>query len=100
MAQYDLHPDPDRGGNYLLDVQTDLLTGLNTRIVVPLMPPETAPMPARRLNPAFHIGGQPYVMVTQFLSSIREAVLPPAIGNLKADAEAITGALDMLTHGF
>lgn len=44
MARYDLHANPD-GPGYLLDVQADLLAGLNTRIVVPLMPQDAAPEP-------------------------------------------------------
>ncbi|TJV52731.1 MAG: plasmid maintenance protein CcdB, partial [Mesorhizobium sp.] len=31
------------GDGYLLDVQADLLEGLSTRIVIPLMPPNMAP---------------------------------------------------------
>ncbi|WP_352695349.1 CcdB family protein [Mesorhizobium sp. M0152] len=30
---------------YLLDVQSELLEGLGTRVVVPLMPPNIAPVP-------------------------------------------------------
>jgi toxin CcdB len=56
MAQYGLFRDPDSEG-YLLDVQTDLLDGLNTRVVVPLLPKEQAPTPAQRLNPTFEIEG-------------------------------------------
>jgi toxin CcdB len=100
MARYDLHPDPDRSGCYLLDVQTDLLTGLNTRVVVPVMLPDVAPRPARRLNPAFQIGGTTYVMVTQFISAIPDADLRPRVSSLQGDADAIKSALDMLTDGF
>ena len=37
MAKYDVYPNPE-GAGYLLDTQTDLLDGLNTRVVVPLLP--------------------------------------------------------------
>ncbi|MBS1183360.1 MAG: plasmid maintenance protein CcdB, partial [Proteobacteria bacterium] len=37
MARFDVFPNPG-GSGYLLDVQADLLDGLNTRIVVPLLP--------------------------------------------------------------
>ena len=49
MARFDLYHNPD--GGYLLDVQTDLLNHLNTRMVVPLLPMQTAPKPAATLNP-------------------------------------------------
>ena len=45
MAQYQVFEGPD---GYLLDVQTDFLSGLNVRAVVPLMPPDRAPKPAGR----------------------------------------------------
>ncbi len=46
MAQYDLFADP-AGNGYLLDVQNDLLEGLNVRAVVPLLPQGNAPIAAR-----------------------------------------------------
>ena len=61
MARFDTYRFAD---GYLLDVQADLLDGLNTRMAVPLMPLETAPKPAERLNPLFTIEGSEYVMVT------------------------------------
>lgn len=47
----------NRRAGYLLDVRADILGDLNTRVVVPLMRPEDAPAPARRLNPMFEIIG-------------------------------------------
>jgi toxin CcdB len=45
MAKYDVFPNPS-GDGYLLDVQTDLLSDLNTRVVVPLLQTSSAPKPA------------------------------------------------------
>ncbi|MBT3334500.1 MAG: plasmid maintenance protein CcdB, partial [Rhodospirillaceae bacterium] len=61
MAKYDVFPNPS-GAGYLLDVQTELLEGLNTRIVVPLLPISEAPEPAKRLNPIFEVEGLQVVM--------------------------------------
>ena len=69
MARFDVYANPD-GPGALLDVQADLLEALNTRIVVPLMPQDQAPAPARLLNPVFDIDGDPLVMVTQFLAAV------------------------------
>lgn len=99
MARHDVHPAPD-GRGYLLDVQTDLLGGLNTRVVVPLMPRDAAPEPARLLNPLFEVDGEPHVMATQFLSAVPAGVLRPPTASLAARAEEITRALDMLFQGF
>lgn len=99
MPRYDLHRSSEDDG-YLLDVQSDLLERLDTKVVVPLMPPSMAPVPARRLNPTFTINGRKYVMVTQFLSALMAAELPTAEGNLARHHEEIVAALDLLFQGF
>jgi len=73
MAKYDVYIVQD---NYVLDVQADLLSDLNIRVVIPLILPDQAPQPARRLNPIFEIT------------------------NLSEHFDEITNALDMLFQGF
>lgn len=51
MARFDVYQNPD-GQGALLDVQADLLSQLNTRVVVPLLPASYAPIPAKHLNPS------------------------------------------------
>ena len=99
MAKYDVYPNPD-GPGYLLDVQADLLDDLNTRVVVPLFPVDTAPMPANRLNPLFAIEGTEVVMVTQFLASVPLSIPGNPVANLSKDFADITNALDMVFQGF
>ena len=99
MAKYDVYPNPG-GGGFLLDVQADLLDGLNTRAVVPLIPLQAAPVPAKRLNPVFQIDGKPYVMVTQFLAAVPVLALKSPVENLKAQFSQVTVAIDMLIQGF
>ncbi|WP_081699734.1 CcdB family protein [Marinobacter sp. C1S70] len=48
MSRFDIFEN-EEGAGYLLDVQSDLLSGLNTRVVVPLLPKSSAPFPAQRL---------------------------------------------------
>ena len=99
MARYDVYVNPD-GPGYLLDVQADLLEGLNTRIVVPLSPADQAPAPASRLNPVFEVRNVPHVLLTQFMAAVPLALLQdPVMSLLERDAE-ITGALDMVFFGF
>jgi toxin CcdB len=99
MARYDLYRNAE-GYGYLLDVQSDLLEGLGTRVVIPLMPPNIAPVPGRRLNPTFAIDGKDHVMVTQFISALTASELPDAEGNLSRHHDDIVAALDMLFQGF
>jgi toxin CcdB len=99
MSKYDVYPTPG-GESFLLDVQTDLLSGLNTRVVVPLLPFRLAPSPAARLNPSFEINGEPTIMVTQFLAAVPISVLKAPVASLEAEFERITIAIDMLMQGF
>jgi hypothetical protein len=48
MARLDVNARRNGGMGYLLDVRA---SGLNTRLVVPLLPEVHAPAPAARLNP-------------------------------------------------
>ncbi len=100
MARFDLYPNPSNGRGYVLDVQSDLLEGLNTRMVVPLMVTAHAPIAAKRLNPVFDIDGHSHVMVTQFMAAVPSAALGAVCGNLAKEADQITAAIDMLMQGF
>jgi toxin CcdB len=57
MARLDVYPMPGRrSAGFVVDVQSDLLADLASRVVVPLLP-ETETRPASRLNPIFDISG-------------------------------------------
>lgn len=99
MARFDIFQNTGSAG-YLLDVQSDLLSGLNTRVVVPLLPKSSAPLPARRLNPVFEVEEQEVLMATQFMAAVPEAELRVGIGSLAGQQHAISAALDMLFLGF
>lgn len=99
MAQYDVFLNLD-GSGYLLNVQSDLLDGLSTRLVIPLLPASQAPTPATRLNPMVNIGDQTHVMVTQFMAAVPEKLLTKHITSAVHMRDEITAAIDMLTHGF
>jgi toxin CcdB len=98
MARFDAWPNPD-GPGWLLEVQADLLRDLNTRVVVPLMPLAAAPGPAARLNPVILVAGEAHAMVTQFLSAVPVSILQGSPVSLKASADAVANALDLLLAG-
>lgn len=99
MARFDVYQN--RGGSgYLLEVQSDLLSGLNTRVVVPLMPEAEAPRPAERLNPGFMVEKTKVIMATQFMAAVPESELRLAICNFAEQQREISTALDMLFLGF
>lgn len=100
MARFDVHLAPPGDPGLLLDVQSRFLDHLHTRVAVPLWPPADLPARVQELNPVFTIEGEDYVMVTQFLGAIRTAALGRVVGNLSAERDAITRALDILLTGF
>jgi toxin CcdB len=98
VAQFDVHENVF-GNGLLLDCQADLLSHLNTRLVVPLLRPEEAPKPALRLNPAFDIGGERYLMVTQYAGAVERRELGPKLTSLAQHDREIMNALDLLLTG-
>lgn len=98
MARYDVHAGAD--GYFYLDVQADRLSHLNTRVVVPLMPLDVAPVPASRLNPIFEIDGAPFSLVTQYLAATRRSTLGPVVASLASEQDRISLAMDVVLQGF
>lgn len=100
MARYDVYADPE-GLGLLLDVQTDLLEGFDTRLVAPLLRQPSSVKPIKRLNPIFEIGvDTTYVMAPQLLVAVPESILREKKANLAHHHDEIIAALDMIFHGF
>jgi toxin CcdB len=97
MAQFDIYGY--QGLGLLLDVQAELLDGLTSRMVVPLLPLDAAPIPAKKLNPIFLVGDTRYMMATQFMASVSLVELGDKVGSLAHEHYAIKPAIDMLFDG-
>ena len=99
MSRFSVYPNPS-GKGYLIDLQSDLMSQLNTRVVAPLMHASDAPKPASTLNPLFNIDGEPYVMVTQFMAAIRASELKQPVLDASARHAELVAAVDLVFHGF
>ena len=99
MARFDIYKNHN-GDGWLMDAQSDLLSGLNTRIAVPLLPKNHSPEPVQRLNPEFEVDGITVVLMTQFLAAIPASELKDHAGDLSRHSAEIISALDMLFTGF
>lgn len=104
MAQFDVYPNPDSGQNrkipFLLDLQSDLLSGLSSTVVAPLYDPDFADRPpVRELTPVFEVEGRQVVMMTPELAGVPVKRLPRKIGNLSMERNAIIAALDFVFTG-
>jgi toxin CcdB len=105
MAQFTLHRNRNRRTAqripYLLDVQSDLLADLATRVVVPVFRrSDTLRNSVSRLTPEITIDGEPCLLMTAQISGIAVGELGPAVGNLAAHRDEIIGAVDFLVTGF
>lgn len=87
---------------YLLDVQSDLLHGLDTRIVIPLRRRDRFPASRipQRLTPVFEVEGVDCMLETPKLAAVPLRLLKQPVKSLAAEQAAITGALDFLFQGF
>lgn len=99
MARFALHGLPG-GDGYLLDVQSDHLDILPTRIVVPLVREQPSPRALQGVTPVFEINGEGWLMVTYQLAAMERRALGPVVGDLSAERDRITAALDLLLTGF
>ncbi|HEY6873678.1 MAG TPA: CcdB family protein [Geobacteraceae bacterium] len=104
MAQFDVYENTNPGTMktipYLLDVQTELLDNLTTRVVVPLITASAMGKAAKHLNPQFKIKRTTVIMSTAELAGVPAHVLGNKICSLKEQRSEIVAALDFLFTGF
>ena len=104
MPQFDVYRNVNRATRgripYLLDVQSDLLEPLVTRVVVPLAKPEVLRgRKADRLNPVFKVEGRSVLMLTPELAGVPAKVLGERVDSLAQHRGMIIAALDLVFTG-
>ncbi|MGQ0511111.1 MAG: CcdB family protein [Betaproteobacteria bacterium] len=103
MARFDVRANLNRASSaqvpFLLELQSDLLSGLATRVVAPLVPATAFGTPASRLNPVFRIGSRTYVMDTALVAGVPARVLGDKVAALPDRAAEVLGAVDFLVSG-
>lgn len=86
---------------YLLDVQTNLLNGLNTRVVIPLCPSDALGKKSiSNLSPRFEIKMVSHTLLTSQLAGIAISEIGPPVCDLSDHRIEIIKALDFLLTGF
>ena len=100
MAQYDVH-EWRGGGNtrYVVDVQSDLLSHLATRVVVPLQPMSGSAKPADILNPVVDIDAKQYFLSTAELAGTDRRNLGEIVDSMADRSLEVTRAVDMILSG-
>jgi len=99
MDRFSVYPNPS-GSGYLINVQADVLSHFNTRMMIPLLPLSEAPIPANVLNPLFEINNAQYSMVTQYMAAFPAKALKNVIFSAKNRHDEIVAAIDLLLQGF
>jgi toxin CcdB len=101
LAQFDIYRLADSGepGGLVIDCQSDILSHLESRFVVPLVPKDEAPVPGRRFNPIFAVAGREHVMLTQFSGAVDRRQLGTVVASLADRSFEITDAIDVLISG-
>ena len=105
MARFDVYPNP---GNhavttpYLLDVQSDLLDGLESRMMVPLRSLKHFPKVklSNRLTPVLTIKGEAFLLETPKMGAVPHRILKSPVASLSDEQDQITAALDFLFQGY
>ena len=100
--QFDVTANPDAieaaARPYLMVLQSDLATDLNSTVVAPLVP-LAAMRGASRLNPIISVEGQEFWLATHELFAIDRRMLRQPIANLVENRYGIVAALDLLFTG-
>lgn len=103
MSQFDVYRNPDASTRarfpFLLEIQSDLLESLATRVVVPLAVAGEDTTPIARLMPVFELGGQRVVMRTPEIAGIARKAIGAHVGSLAVHRHEIVAALDVLITG-
>jgi toxin CcdB len=105
MPRFDVYPNPEgRSQNvpYLIDVQSDLLSDLDSRVVIPLrsLSSFAAVKLPSRLIPTLTVLGDPFLLETPKMAAVPSRVLREPVASLQAENAIITAALDFLFQGY
>lgn len=99
MARFHVHRIGN-DGSLALDVQSNLLDALTTRVMVPLGPFADVATLIPRLNPRLTIDGETFALLTQFITTLPVSAIGPSVADLSVRADEITAATDFLFQGF
>lgn len=101
MTQFAVYRDKSHPrGPLLLNVQSNLITALNTTVVVPLYP--ASAFKGKRLQvllPEFSVAGKQFVMMTPQLAGIPTGELGEQVADLSSERGTVLAALDLLITG-
>lgn len=104
MAQFTLYKNDDKNSRkpfpYFVNVQSDLLDDLNSRLVIPLSPLKALKnINIKRLCPVIEVDGKEFVLLTHQLTSVPCSILKTKVKSLDEMRHDILSAIDILLTG-
>lgn len=104
MSQFTLYKNEDSSSNdtypYFIDIQNALLSGLNSRVVIPLSSHKALnETDAKRLCPVIHLDKGNFVLLTHQMTSVPKSILKTEVTSLENFRYEILGAIDLLISG-
>ena len=103
MAQWDVYPNPALGSRdrvpYLVVLQSDLLSGLPTRLVAPLSRSTVGSDLPQRLAPSFDVAGESLVLKAHEAGIVPARALRQPVASLRSHAHRVVDALDAVISG-
>lgn len=104
MAQFSVYQNNNKASQarypLLLNIQNDLLSSMQTCVVVPLSSLEImSHSPMTKLTPILKVQGQDYCMLTPQMAGIHKRDLGNEVENLATYQHDIIAAIDFLLSG-
>lgn len=100
MARFDVYRT-DSAFPLVIDVQADILAGIGSKVVIPLVRGadlDNEAMP--RLKPVLRVGAEDYRMITTDIAAVPASMLGERVANLEGQRGVIIDAIDFLLQGF
>ena len=105
MARFDVYANPGARAAatpFLLDVQSDLLDSLESRVVIPLRDLAAFPQVAlsERLTPVLSVDGRALMLETPKMAAVPRRALGAPLLSLAAEQARVTAAMDFVFREF
>ena len=104
MSQFRVYKNPGANNQhipYLLDVQNELLAGLDTRTVIPLIRESSFKGSGiTTLTPKVNINGETLLLLTPQMTGMSKHLLTEEVHNLGDFRYEILAAINLLIEGF
>ncbi len=104
MPQFDLYENQNTQTNetypLLLDIQSNILGDLNTRLTVPLTVAAKQNKRSLPFTPMIEVHGKNYMAMFHLIASYPINEYGSIIGNLEKDRSMLLGAYDFMIQGY